>query len=256
MNKKKIGWFLVVIFCVSLFMPGCSDHAEESTSLTEENTLEEIPEGEEETIEGDIPKEMDEERDIEAKLDENASGDGEASELPDLTGIKAAFLIANGFHDSETTNPIAYLERHGVECTLIGPEIGEVSAYNSKLTLDIEKTIEEASSSDYDLLIIPGGNSPRVLNLNEEALVFVQDFMATEKPVATICRGPYLLAGAGMLEGRTLTAMQYIENDIIEAGGEFVNEAVVVDGNLITSRMPGDLPLFNRAIIEMLTHNE
>lgn len=245
MKLKKIAWLMAVFFWVALVVMGCNDDVEESTALPEENDLEEIAEDDEEATERKVET-------VEAIEDTEE----EVSEDPDLTGMKAAFLIANGFHDSETTNPLAYLERHGVECTLIGPEVGEVSAYNSGVTLNIEKTIGEVDISDYDLLVIPGGNSPRVLNLNEQALTFVRDFMDTDKPVATICRGPYLLAGAGVLEGRNLTAMDFVEKDIVEAGGEFVNEAVVVDGNLITSREPGDLPLFNRAIIEALTSDE
>ena len=244
---KKNVCLCVIIFCVTLFNPGCNNEMEESSAETEENPLEELTEGEktdeekEEVVEDSL-EDPDEKRESE-----------EAMDPPDLTGMKAIFLLANGFHDAETTSPLAYLERHGVECVLVGPEIGEIAAYNTNTTLDIEKLIEDAEITDYDILIIPGGNSPRVLNLNEQALAFVRDFMETKKPVATICRGPYLLAGAGVLEGRTLTAMDFVEDAIFEAGGEFVNEAVFVDRNLITSREPGDLPLFNQAIIEALS---
>ncbi len=245
MKMKKTVWVLVLFLGTTLLMMGCADDAEESRASPGENESAEITEAAEKASETEttVVKE-------DPKGEESAAEDPEE---PDLTGIKAAFLIASGFHDTETTNPLAYLKRHGAECILVGPELGEVSAYNSNTTLDIEKTINDTEISEYDLLVIPGGNSPRVLNLNEEALRLVQDFMKTEKPVATLCRGPYLLAGAGVLEGRTLTAVSFIEKDIVDAGGVFVDEAVVVDGNLITSREPGDLPVFNRAIIEVLT---
>ena len=228
MKRKKNLWLVAAVFCLLLVMTGCNGDTEEESASTKNGVIE----------------------------DETKNTEEDESEDPDLSGTKAAFLIANGFHSSETSSPLAYLTRHGVECILIGPEIGEVSAYDTNTTLNIEKTITEVDLSDYDVLVIPGGNSPRVLNLNEEALSFVQKFMETDKPVATLCRGPYLLAGAGVLEGRTLTAIHFVENEIITAGGQYVDEAVVVDGNLITSRDPGDLPLFNRAIIEALKPEE
>ena len=243
---KKLAWLSVIILCVALFISGCNNEVEESAAEREENSSKKAVEEEE----GDEEKEEFLEDSVE-KSDEEENE--KALDNPDLTGMKAIFLVANGFHDAETTNPLGYLERHGVECVLVGPETGEVAAYNTNTTLHIETRIQDVEVTEYDLLVIPGGNSPRVLNLNEQALAFVRDFMKTEKPMATICRGPYLLAGADVLEGRTLTAIDFVEDDILEAGGKYVNEAVFVDGNLITSREPGDLPLFNRAIIESLS---
>lgn len=246
MKMKKIGCLLILLLLILLIISGCNNEVEESNSLAEDLESVEGTEDEAETSKEDEPMKM--EHDEDAESDEPKD--------PDLTGMKAAFLIAPGFHSGETVDPLAHLEAHGVECILIGPETGDVKAYNTNLSLTIEVAIDEVDSSDYDLLIIPGGHSPMELKGHNGAIKLVQEFMEAEKVVATICRGPYLLAGADVLKDRTLTSIDYIDNAIVNAGGVYVNEAVVVDDNLITSRRPGDIPLFNQAIVEALAPKE
>lgn len=176
---------------------------------------------------------------------------------PDLTGKSVAVMVTEGFHDGETLVPIEYLEGGGATITIIGPETGEVTAYNSDTQVTIARTVSEVSVDDFDALVIPGGRSPAALRAHEEVLEFVQAFMASGKPVAAICHGPQVLVTAGVLEGRTLTGVGGIEEEIVEAGGAFDAGTrgvpfTVVDGNLITGRAPIDLPPFCERLGEAL----
>jgi protease I len=177
---------------------------------------------------------------------------------PDLTGKHVAVLTTEGFHDRETSVPIEYVLRGGGSVTLIGPETGEFTAYNSDETVVIEKTVSEVTVDEFDALIIPGGRAPAALREYGEVLEFVRAYMDTGKPIAAICHGPQVLVTAGVIEGRTLTAYSSVGEEIIEAGGEYKegNLAVplaVVDGNLITSRLPHDLRPFCERLGEALT---
>jgi len=177
---------------------------------------------------------------------------------PDLTGKNVAVLTTEGFHDRETLVPIEFVEAGGGLVTLIGPETGEFTAYNSGETITIETLVTEVSPDDFDALVIPGGRAPRALREHEEVLEFVRAFMETGKPVAAICHGPQVLVTAGVVEGRELTAYSSVGEEITEAGGLYKegNLAVplaVVDGNLITSRLPHDLRPFCKRLGEALT---
>ena len=179
-------------------------------------------------------------------------------EAPDLTGKHVAVLTTEGFHDRETSVPIEFVTNGGGSVTIVGPETGEVTAYNSDETVTIEKTVSEVSAEDFDALIIPGGRAPAALREHEEVLDFVRAFMEAGKPVAAICHGPQVLVTAGVVEGRTLTAVGSVGEEIIEAGGKFEEGSravplAVVDGNLITSRVPHDLRPFCERIGESLT---
>jgi protease I len=176
----------------------------------------------------------------------------ETEQAPELSGKTVAILLAEGFQDSEALKPKSFLEEHGAEVVVLGPSVGEVKAYNSEQMVTIEKAVEEAKVADFDALILPGGKGPAVLRENEAAVNFVRDFMESGKPVAAICHGPQVLITAGVIEGRTLTCVSDIAEEVQEAGGEYVDEPVVVDGNLITSRVPDDLPAFNEAILKAL----
>ena len=120
-------------------------------------------------------------------------------------------------------------------------------------TFDVDQVVSEADVASYDALVLPGGvANPDALRTDEKALSFVRDFMASGKPVAAICHAPGPLIEAGVLTGRTLTSWPSLQTDIRNAGGTWVDEEVVVDGNLVTSRNPGDLPAFNARLVELV----
>ncbi len=180
----------------------------------------------------------------------------EAAPVKELAGKKIAILIAEGFHDGETLEPKAFLEEHGAEVVILGPEAGEVKAYNSDQVVNIEKAVAEAEVAEFDALILPGGKGPAVLREHEAAVAFAKAFFESGKPVAAICHGPQVLIAAGVVEGRSMTCTAQIAEEIKEAGAEYLDEPVVVDGNLITSRTPADLPEFNKAILNALKKTE
>ncbi len=168
------------------------------------------------------------------------------TELIDRVNI--AVLVGEGFHDGEAYMPMGYLTNRGAVMTVIGPEKGEVTAYNSDFTIDIQRAVTEVSIDDFDALILPGGQAPATLRENEEVVSFVRDFFETGRVVAAICHGPQVLARAGVLEGVTCTAVDEIRDELEESGANLVDESVVVHENLITSRTPADLYDFSRAI--------
>ncbi len=165
-----------------------------------------------------------------------------------LYGKNVAFLITEGFHDAETLFPMAYLINHGAKVTVIGEERGTYTAYNSDVTARVERAVTEVSVGEFDVLVIPGGRSPARLRENENVVSFVKDFVESNKPTAAICHGPQILVTAGVISGRSLTGTGGIEGEITGAGALFENVEVLVDGNIITSRNPGDLPAFTREI--------
>lgn len=172
--------------------------------------------------------------------------DGEADK-------KVAFLITEGFHDAETLFPKAYLTNHGIQVTLIGAETGTFTAYNSDVNLVVEKSIADVSIDSYDALVIPGGHSPGNLREHESAVDFAREFVERNKPTAAICHGPQVLVTADVINGRNLTGVEGIEDEITGAGAQFSDQEVLVDDNLITSRVPDDLPAFSRAILNALS---
>ncbi|GEM_PF-149973 len=177
----------------------------------------------------------------------------EASESENkLIGRNVAILIAQGFHDAETVDPKEHLSNLGASVTVIGPEVGIVGAYNSNVEVEIEKAVADVSIDDFDALIIPGGDSPGVLREIEAVVDFVRGFFNAGKVVAAICHGPQVLVTADVLDGYTATCFHGMSDELIAAGAEYVNEPVVVDGHLITSRLPDDIPVFNEAISEAL----
>lgn len=169
-----------------------------------------------------------------------------------LTGRHVAIMIAPGFHDGETLEPMAYLKDRGARVTIIGLERGEIQAYNSVQKISVEKRIRDVQVADFDALIIPGGRSPATLRENEQAVALARDFVTSGKPVAAICHGPQVLVTAGVMAGRTSTCIENVGPEITAAGGKYIDEPVVRDGNLITSRLPKDLPVFSEAIAQAL----
>lgn len=172
---------------------------------------------------------------------------------------KIAFLVAaEGIEQQELTDPWKAVTDAGHEAVLISPESGTVQMFNhldKADTKDVDVTVGDANADDYDALVLPGGvANPDALRTDKGAVAFVRDFVASGKPVAAICHAPWVLIEANVVRDRRLASWPSLQTDIRNAGGEWVDERSVVDGNLITSRNPADLPAFNSALLDALEH--
>jgi len=173
----------------------------------------------------------------------------------ELQGKRIAILVDNeGAEQIELTEPREAVEQAGAEVDLIAPEAGEIQAFNhldKGDTFQADKAVGNASAADYDGLVLPGGvANPDNLRTDDGAVAFVRAFFEAGKPVGAICHAPWTLIEAGVVEGRTLTSFPSLQTDIRNAGGEWVDEEVVTDSGLVTSRKPDDLPAFNAKIVE------
>jgi protease I len=165
-----------------------------------------------------------------------------------------AMVIANNFEDAEATSPKEYLEGKGAKVTVIGIDKNTVHGKKGA-TLDPDMTFDQLGADgidQFDALVIPGGGAPENLRINDAAVEFTKRFVDSGKVVASICHGPQLLISAGVLKNRTTTSVNKIRDDVRNAGAHYVDEPVAVDGNLISSRTPADLELFNDAIAAAL----
>ncbi len=165
---------------------------------------------------------------------------------------RVAMVIAPNYEDIEATDPKEALEKAGADVIIVGIEKGEVKGKKGA-TLEATETFDTVSVDDFDMLVIPGGGAPENLRIDDGAVAFTRRFTESGKPVAAICHGAQLLISAEVLQNRTLTAVNKIRDDVRNAGGNYVDEELVVDGNLITSRTPKDLPAFNDAIVAAVT---
>ena len=172
-----------------------------------------------------------------------------------LRGKKIAFLTANeGVEQVELTEPLEAVRGAGAEVELLAPEAGEIQAFNhldKAEKFPVDRAVGEASASDYDGLVLPGGvANPDQLRTDEDAVSFIRDFFAGGKPVGVICHGPWTLIEADVVRGRTLTSWPSLRTDLRNAGAEWVDEEVHVDEGLVSSRNPDDLPAFTAKIVE------
>jgi protease I len=166
---------------------------------------------------------------------------------------KIAIPLASGFEDSEFSVPFERLQGAGHAITVFGKAAGEtVSGKRGTASKLVEAAAGSLAPEDFDALVIPGGHSPDSLRTDADVVGFTRAFFETGKPVAAICHGPQLLIEAGCVKGRKLTSWLSVRTDLRNAGAEWVDEEVVADANLITSRKPGDMPAFCRAILESL----
>ena len=177
-----------------------------------------------------------------------------------LQGKRVAFLATDMVEQVELTEPWQAVEQAGGTPELISLEEGEIQGFNhydKGDTFKVDKTVEEASADDYDALVIPGGvGTPHTMRMDENAVQLVRDFFEQGKPVGVICHGPWMLVEAGVVRGRKVTSWPSLQTDIRNAGGEWVDEEVVVDHGLVTSRKPDDLPAFNAKIVEEFCEGE
>jgi protease I len=171
-----------------------------------------------------------------------------------LNEKKVAILVANGFEQSELTGPKQALEEAGAETQIVSPVEDRVKGWKDTNWGDafpVDVPLEQANADDYDALVLPGGvMNPDQLRLQPKALEFIRAFFDSGKPVAAICHGPWTLIDSGVAKGRRMTSYPSIKQDLINAGVDWVDEEVVVDNGLVTSRKPSDIPAFNRKMIE------
>jgi len=170
--------------------------------------------------------------------------------------LKALILTADKFEDMELFFPYFRLLEEGLEVDIAAPNKGHIQGEHG-YELEVEKTFEDIHPDDYDLLLIPGGSpdgAPAVVKKNPRAQAIARSFFNSNKPVSSICHSPWLLASAGLVKGRHLTSYLHdgVPEDIKKAGGIYEDKDVVVDGNLVTSRYPGDLPAFMRETMRMV----
>ncbi len=173
----------------------------------------------------------------------------------ELRGRKVAILAADGVEQVELERPRAVVEEAGAATELLSLEDGEIQAMNSDIEpadrFGVDRAVADASVDDYDGLLLPGGTvNPDKLRMDADAVGFVKAFVATGKPVAAICHGPWTLVEADVVRGRTVTSYPSIRTDLRNAGGTWVDEEVVVDEGLVSSRNPDDLPAFCAKIVE------
>ena len=172
----------------------------------------------------------------------------------DLSGKKVAILVAHGFEQVELTEPKRALEEAGAEAHIVSPVDGKVKGWKHDHwgdELEVDVRLSDARPDDYDGLVLPGGQmNPDNLRANEEAVGFARAFFEAGKPVAAICHGPWTLVEADVVRGRKMTSYHSIKTDLRNAGADWVDQEVVVDQGLVTSRNPDDLPAFNRKMVE------
>ena len=174
--------------------------------------------------------------------------------MTDLNGKRIAFLATDMVEQVELTEPWKAVEQAGATPELVSLEEGEIQGFNhydKADTFPVDRTVDEASTDDYDGLVLPGGvGNPDTLRMDEDAVAFVRGFVEGGKPVAVICHGSWTLVEADVVRGRTLTSFPSVKTDIRNAGGNWVDEEVVVDDSLISSRKPDDLPAFCARLVE------
>lgn len=171
-----------------------------------------------------------------------------------LNNKKIAILTTNGFEQVELTSPREALLNAGAQVHIVSPQSDQVQGWNHYDKADmfnVDVPLNQANAGNYDALLLPGGvANPDQLRVDEQAVQFIRAFADAGKPIAAICHGPWTLIEAGIVKGRQVTSYKSIKTDLQNAGANWVDQEVAIDNNLITSRNPGDLSAFNRAIVE------
>lgn len=169
---------------------------------------------------------------------------------------RVMILVTDGFEQSELEKPRENLEQAGFETMIVAPHDGQIKGWEKTdwgRPVDVDLTLDEAVEADYDALLLPGGQiNPDKLRMEEKAVQLVKDFCAAGKPVAAICHGPWLLAEADVIKGKTVTGWPSVRTDLKNAGANVVDQECAQDGMLITSRKPDDIPAFSQALIKAL----
>jgi protease I len=180
--------------------------------------------------------------------------------LAGLKGRRVAILATDGVEQVELEEPRRALDEAEAVTEIVSLKAGEIQAFNhldKGKKFKVDHALEEVQASQYDALMLPGGvANPDALRMDPKAVQFVREFMVADKPVAAICHAPWLLVEAGAVAGRTLTSWPSLQTDIRNAGGDWVDAEVKVDGKLVTSRKPDDIPAFSRKMIEEIAEGE
>lgn len=177
-----------------------------------------------------------------------------------MQGLRVAILVDDGFEQVELTEPKRALDDAGARTTIVSPKEGRVKGWKTKewgdeIPVDVE--LRNARPDNFDALLLPGGvMNPDKLRMNPQAVGFVKSFFSAGKPVAAICHGPWTIVEAGEARGRRITSWPSLKTDLKNAGAEWVDQEVVTDGNLVSSRKPDDIPAFNRGMLELFSHRE
>lgn len=169
---------------------------------------------------------------------------------------RVLILAADGFEQSELMDPKAALEAAGFETVVASSKGGEIKGWKDKNwgeSVPVDALIADMNAADFDALLLPGGQmNPDILRMDEAAVDLVEDFNDAGKPIAAICHGPWMLVEADVVDGRTVTSWPSVRTDLTKAGANVVDQEVAIDGNLITSRKPDDIPAFSKALIDAL----
>lgn len=176
--------------------------------------------------------------------------------MSQLSKLKIAVLATDGFEQSELTEPVRALREAGAQPVVVAPHGGQIQGmkhHDKGDMVKVDQTLDHADAKDFDALVLPGGvANPDELRINKEAMAFIKHFVQAGKPVAAICHGPWTLIEAGAVKGRKITSWPSLRTDLTNAGADWVDQEVVVDGQFVTSRKPDDLPAFNRELLKLL----
>lgn len=169
-----------------------------------------------------------------------------------LAGVRVAVLAEDLYEDLELWYPVLRLREEGAEVRVVGPKAGEVYKSKNGYPVKADVGMEQARAEDFDAVVIPGGYAPDRMRRHAAMVEFVRAMHEAGKPVAFICHAGWVPASAGIVRGRTVTSFPSIRDDLVNAGARWVDQEVVVDGHLVSSRVPADLPAFCRALVELL----
>ncbi|OUL19299.1 type 1 glutamine amidotransferase domain-containing protein [Nostoc sp. 106C] len=175
--------------------------------------------------------------------------------MADLSNLRVAVLATDGFEETELTEPVQALQEAGARVEIISTKSGQIQAFrhhDKGTTVNVDRGIDEAQASEYDAVLLPGGAlNADTLRMGPKVQLFLQQMQQAGKPFAAICHAPWELISANLVRGRTLTSYYTIQDDIRNAGGNWIDREVVVDGNWVTSRQPDDIPAFNQEMLNL-----
>ena len=174
-----------------------------------------------------------------------------------LNGMRVAILVTDDFEQAELAEPKKALEQAGATTKIISPKSGQVQGMNHDVKADtfpVDMTLDQANPGDFDAILLPGGAvNADALRMEQKAQAFVRQIESSKKPIAVICHAPWLLVSSGLVKGKNMTSYYTIQDDLRNAGANWVDQEVVRDGNWVSSRSPKDLPAFNKAMIELFS---
>jgi protease I len=180
--------------------------------------------------------------------------------MAELNGFRVAVLATDGFEEPELTEPVKALREAGAQVTILSPKPGEIQGVrhdiDKTIKVKVDRTIKDASAEEFDAVHLPGGAlNADAMRMVPEVQAFLREMQDAGKPLSVICHAPWELVSAGLVRGRTLTSYYTLQDDIRNAGGRWVDQEVVEDGNWVSSRQPDDIPAFNQAMIRLFSRS-